>query len=999
MADLQTTVDLIFRGVDNVSETTQKVAGSLSELSGAASSIAEPFADLAGKVAVVQTALLAVAGVIGTLAYKESVEFASSLGDLQKQMDDTEGSANEVAGALEDLAVKYGVNANELVKSAADFKASGNDLNTSTDLVKKSLDVMIAGEISAGEATDFLNGTLAGFGVKTNDAVKEADKLGDSINYIADISNGGFKQLSIGMKESADVAKLTGFNYNEFASILSVVIDRGKTGSEAATGLRSAFLSIVSPSKEAAETMEELGVSFDAAGKPMTGVKDSILAMIPAWEKLTDKQKLDTAATIAGKEQADKFIAVMNDWALITERTEKANINAGGTIDKEVIKKLALAESQINSTNEAWRQFIKSLGDQFQINTTGVIGSLGELATSMKQVVNSGGLDGLFDLLNPQLKSFEDGLRTIAQNLKEAFKSVNFSGLVEALKGLGAEGRKAIEALFGPMDLTTVEGLAKAIQNVVDVLTGLTNITAGELGGLGPFLSGIRQAVLAFKDLDGATKLDFGKMLVEMKLVSSAGASMGLALVAIGRAGLDMGAVMDMVFGAIRLAANGVQVAFDGIVLGLMSPIAAVAEGMIKLDDAVREFQGTANAPKSQMRNELDEIMIAFDAVKQNLLRNAEEGTEGLNQIEKGIERLADTSSSARIRLDETEKSIKAIGKESEQSSEEIRLLAKDISNIPEFKLPELQTGGILSKLDELAGHGDEVRKRFEQIVKANEGGYSISFDEKGIPQLTASVQTLQNGFNQLNGELKTTADGFKYVEETAENGQKTFRQLGPSFVDASKEATALEKAQKALGDAFGKSGADVVTITGALNQYMGALGASGKLTTDQFIELTKVTSDFKAKMEELASNERIKNLEFTAEIITTKLETDAKRVEATFASIDTAINSTGELLGNLFDNLTGTNNRWDKLRIEDQIDKENQRRQDALDLQKKLTEAEIDRIKAQTESLNRGDALIQVDGKGLAPELEAFMWKILSVIRVRANAEFGDYLLGLGVA
>jgi len=39
---------------------------------------------------------------------------------------------------------------------------------------------------------------------------------------------------------------------------------------------------------------------------------------------------------------------------------------------------------------------------------------------------------------------------------------------------------------------------------------------------------------------------------------------------------------------------------------------------------------------------------------------------------------------------------------------------------------------------------------------------------------------------------------------------------------------------------------------------------------------------------------------------------------------------------------------------------------------------------------------LIKIDGTGLDLELEAFMWKILEKIRIRANAEFSDYLLGV---
>lgn len=91
-----------------------------------------------------------------------------------------------------------------------------------------------------------------------------------------------------------------------------------------------------------------------------------------------------------------------------------------------------------------------------------------------------------------------------------------------------------------------------------------------------------------------------------------------------------------------------------------------------------------------------------------------------------------------------------------------------------------------------------------------------------------------------------------------------------------------------------------------------------------------------------------------------------------------------------------GAKSDLDKMKIEGQIREENKRREAALELQKKMTEAEIERIKAQTEAYNRGDAIIQIDGKGLAPQLEAFMWEVLKAIRVRANATFGDYLLGM---
>ena len=66
------------------------------------------------------------------------------------------------------------------------------------------------------------------------------------------------------------------------------------------------------------------------------------------------------------------------------------------------------------------------------------------------------------------------------------------------------------------------------------------------------------------------------------------------------------------------------------------------------------------------------------------------------------------------------------------------------------------------------------------------------------------------------------------------------------------------------------------------------------------------------------------------------------------------------------------------------------------MELQKKLTEAEIDYTKAKTRQLSNGDALIKVDGSGLQPHLEAFMFEILQQIQMRVNADGEEMLLGL---
>ena len=82
---------------------------------------------------------------------------------------------------------------------------------------------------------------------------------------------------------------------------------------------------------------------------------------------------------------------------------------------------------------------------------------------------------------------------------------------------------------------------------------------------------------------------------------------------------------------------------------------------------------------------------------------------------------------------------------------------------------------------------------------------------------------------------------------------------------------------------------------------------------------------------------------------------------------------------------------------IEQQIENENRRRGDALELQKALTTAQVDLLKERTRKLERGESMITIDGSGLAPHLEAMMFYVLEAIQVRVSEEYADFLVGIG--
>lgn len=930
MATLSDTIELIFHGVDNASGAATTVGNALKGVGNAVDQVTAPLADFAGQVAVAQAALVALSGVIGTLAYKEAVEFESSLLDLQKQMEEGEGSAKDLAGTLETLAVRYGTNANELVKSAADFKAAGYDVKTSVDLVNQSLNLMIAGGISASSATDILNRSLAGFQVESNIA-KEAQHIGDVLNKSADISKSSFKEISVGFADLSPIARLTGLTVEETIAILTKVIDTFGSGSEAANGLKSGFLSLIDPATAAATKMLEMGIKFDAAGKPIGNIKDIIKTLAPAFAAMDQSQQLAAASMLFGKEQAGRMVEVLGKFNAAMDLAIRLTKEAGGSIEKEVTIKLGSADAAINSTNEAFRQLLRVLGDEIQIETTGVIRGLGELALAFKGVIDAGKLDPLFNLLRPQLANLEQLFKDIAKNLPAAFDGLNFDGLVKAFGNLGDSARKALEALFGPIDLSTVEGLRETLQRVVDLVTGLANLTAGELGGLAPFLKGIREVALAFKDASPEAQGLFGKLLglsVGFQGVMGMVGDAALVFLAFGDKLKALPALLTA-FGA-ELRTIGALAAGGNIAAGLGAAGIAGAVGLLAFE--LTRLSGLDNV--------LNDV-LAPDAIfgKGANIRS------GIADLLEVLFPLGPAAEKAGIPISELSKEIDRNIRASKESRAEIEahMAAQKAAALVPYDMVE-------------------ANKRLTQSYAEN--GYQYD-------AVTGQLRTMVSLQEQAKIKLKEESDALTFAARDrvgytreVEHGTVAYTQWGKALSGVKTETDKLSEAQQK--------------------------------TAKDILESTKVANDYLVKMEAIASNERIKHIEAAVSIKTAGLQADAERVKAVFASIDNTVSSTGDLLNSLFGSLNTAKGGWDRTKIESQIDLENKRRQETLDIQKKLTEAEIERINAQTASLNRGDALITIEGDGLKPELEAFMWKILSLIRVRANAEFSQYLLGV---
>lgn len=148
-------------------------------------------------------AITAVTSALAGKVYQSAVDYESALADLAKV---TEGGAAEAAQygkQLDQLALSYAANGQELLQAMAGFKQAGFDTRDSFALVEESLKLMIAGDIDASAATRDLVSILKGFGSEASEAGHAVDLLNAVSNqYATDVS-----QLASGLADLSQIGR------------------------------------------------------------------------------------------------------------------------------------------------------------------------------------------------------------------------------------------------------------------------------------------------------------------------------------------------------------------------------------------------------------------------------------------------------------------------------------------------------------------------------------------------------------------------------------------------------------------------------------------------------------------------------------------------------------------------------------------------------------------------------------------------------------------------
>jgi len=912
MANLNQTVDIIFNGVDRTGEAFGTVGDRLGSFNDKVQNVAQPLSDLADRMLKLEASAIAVGTAFGAYAVTKAAEFESAQADLAKVLDETDPKIGEFTATVDELSIKYGEAATNILQGIANFKQAGFSAKESAELQKNAMDLVIAGDLEASEASELLVRSLKGFGAPASEAAHFIDALNEVSNkYATDV-----RQLAGGMADLSPIAKTMGFSFDQATGLLTPIIEVFGSGSEAAEALKTGLLRLIDNSKPVVDSLGQLGISQTDLNGRMKSGKDIFFEVAGAFKGMDDNQKLFFTQQLVGIDQAARMVKVFDNLDEVMGVTETA-MNSNGSAAKEVAIRLATIEKQADSAVIAFENLSRAVGVQLSKEVGGVASGFTELGVAFKKVVEGGGLEPLFAALRPYLEDFESTLKRIAENLPAAFEQVDFSKLIRAFGDLADEGKTLFEDLFGKVDLSTSEGLASVIQRVIDGLTMLTNIAKGIGQAMEPYVSALGQMIDSTSKAGAENQNTIGQILGWAKVVDLVGPIIKefTATLNLLQAGLAAFASKQLITAAEGLTAMGSSASRLLPLLGKTGLVGAAADagyavGTV-LGKAIDDF-----IAKRTNGDSLGTWIYGLVHGSEDLNTSATTASAGLGKLEQAISSAGQSAGTA-------QQSFKPID---------------------------------LGDLNAVA----EAAKRM-----------GLSLEDAGFAAL---------GFTKSQASVEHLATGYDKVTDAVGN-------LHYVWTGATDAAAGYKRVVDDLGNV------SYVQVGGGIEKVNKAFG-------EQKSKMDEAKDSAKALSDELdrAAKERLAIIEYRAKVDVAQIQADAERVKAAFDSVGKSVESTGNTLSDLAGTFakTAETDPFNAGRIRDLMDAENKRRDEAFELQKKLTDEQIRYMQARREQMLRGDPLIRVEATNLKPALEMIFVEIMQYIQVRANAEGLELLLGV---
>lgn len=533
---------------------------------------------------------------VGAAAVKTATDFEAGMSEVKA----ISGATGSEFDALRDKAIEMGAKTKFSASDSADaFKymaMAGWDASQMMDGIAGIMDLAAASGEDLATTSDIVTDALTAFGLQASDSAHFADVLAQASSK----SNTNVGLMGETFKYVAPVAGALGYSIEDTAVAIGLMANSGIKGSQAGTALRSTITRLAKPVGEAKDAVEELGISITNADGTMKPLSQTMVELREKFAGLTEEQKAQYAAMLAGQEGMSGLLAIVNasdeDFQKLTDEINNAN-GAAEDMASVMMDNTAGAVEQLKGA-------LESAGILIGEKLTPYIRKLAEWITGLVEKFNS-----LSEEEQDQIVKFGLILAAIGPVLLILAKVISVvSTVVKAFK------------LFG----TTMTTIKTSVDLVKAGYAGL----ATQMGGIPKLVAGISTG--------------FGGMLAPIMAVVAVVAVLIGAFVTLWKTNEDFRNKMTQIWNKIKISIDGF---FDGVVermnaLGFdFESITEVIKAVwLALCDVLAPvFEGAFNTIAIVLDGVFNQILSVMDIFIGLFTGNWEQLGEGVKGVVSGI--------------------------------------------------------------------------------------------------------------------------------------------------------------------------------------------------------------------------------------------------------------------------------------------------------------------------------------------------------------------------
>lgn len=795
MADVEKEVRILFEGTDRVSDVIGGIGTKLEDFGGRVQSATQPLADLAAGVLKTEAALAALA--IGGLAYAvtEAGRFSASFNEISTLIDVPAEKINLFRQDVIGYATDSTQSIDQINLAVYQAISAGVQWTDSLEFLTAAEKLAVGGKGELAEAVKVLASTLNAYGASVTEVTDYSDALFTAVR----LGVTTIPELSASLGQVISIAATGNVPFSDLLAAVSALTVAGVPTAQAVTSMRAAIQAIIAPTVEASKIAGELGINMNATALESLGLQGYLGYLetatggnVETMRRLLGSVEALNAVLILGRDESGKFagaLDAMNDRAGATEDAYRKMADNFDLINQRLINNFRAVAIEVGGPlQDEYAEIVNAMVSMFQGVNVGI---------------DRGAFDPLFAALEQIGGDIAEFFANVAKVMPEALESLDFTGFLDSVRNLGAEFRDLFRAFFGDIDLTTAEGLAAAIQRVVDGVTALTNVTAGILNAWEPFIKALSEGIDRFSQTDAATQSVVGNILGFGQAINTVAGNLGVitGALSIMSGALSVLSVTHLVNAIGGFASLGTTiVSFTAALFPLPAILAAVGAGL-----ALDAVLGAVIPKWDELRDSISaniDVMHGFDVEASDVAATMPEVESALLQqksiwedLSEAIDELPELTvtevepKGTAYTKQEIDDIVKAFAEIDESKTVEVTATADDqsIKRVADIIIKELPDGRIIltqvnpdqASIDQTKAAIDKDIPTEKQIEIKIQGGIDIE-----LAKIKTQAETLQKSFEwQAKVDIAEIENLFETLRTQSDNIRAMFESTGDVLV------------------------------------------------------------------------------------------------------------------------------------------------------------------------------------------------------------------------